>query len=258
MHFRVERMPILRQEVEMGLRHRTPMAALRELRRCAEHVGTKADRHTATRLAGLKGSLRFRHLLEGQSSTQMRAENSERAQRLIARLRQAIQPEPEASLPDCNSQSEYLALQEELMRLTQIEQALRRKAQGDSPVLETVCPYGGDETMVRRIQIQVVPKSSDAEPIKRLPSLAAPLADLDGYKTLLRKQAEESSPSLPKRVALSLVPPTSNDEASNLADTDSSLNASKAAQLTVHSLKNDEVARDDRVLNDIKLSLLDT
>jgi hypothetical protein len=175
---------------------------------------------------------------------------------LLSRLRQAIKPDPELPENDRNAKTEYAALQEELMRLTQIEQALRRQLPGDHLPTETSYPYEGEEPMVRRIQICVVPPAGDTEERPKIQALQAPLTDLDAYKTLLRQKTLEECPSTPKRANLVVVPDCTHE--GERMPSGEMPDASQAAQLTVESLKESSFELNKAVLQNIKLSLLDT
>ncbi len=239
----------------MGLRHRTPMAALREFRKCAEKIGYTSDRHVAARLTGLKGSLRFRKLIEGEGSTFISSEHPERAQRLIARLRDAIRPE-QIEPQDETIRAEYKALQEELMRLTQVETAHRQQRDTAAAISEIQLPYSADDLVMRRIQITVPKSAEKGEPLARIEALPVAPSDLDGYRrTLFELHTQATAKSTSGKVSLCLVQPLA-EEAEGLVAPEGAEIASRAVQLTLRSLSENEEARTE-MPQSVKLSLLD-
>ena len=114
----------------MGLRHRTPMSALREQRRCAEQGDSKSPPMTSSFPAYPRKASRLRLSAIEQANDGGRLTwsvgplelppISEKCQKLLTRLRSSLQPQDEAERIESQVvSSEYRCVQDELQRLAE-------------------------------------------------------------------------------------------------------------------------------------------
>ncbi len=130
----------------MGLRHRTPMSALREQRRSAEQGLPRSPAMAAPSFPRRASRIRLSAIEPGSESSRLTwsvgpndlLPISEKCQKLLTRLRSSLQPQDEAErLESQVVSSEYRSIQDELARLAQHYSQKRMACEPETPETES-------------------------------------------------------------------------------------------------------------------------